>query len=135
MGELRRLHDVEQAIAEELLDGGPVVLAQAPGDPMGELLDQCDLGAGSLGRDFQTSGATLDRLGGLIDEEVVEAGSDDGQAVLVDRLIEGDKELLDRPLAHDQDEAREPILERHEVDPADTGGPWPWRESRGRPSG
>ena len=36
LGELRGLHDVEQAVAEDLLDGGRVVLAQDPDDPLAD---------------------------------------------------------------------------------------------------
>ena len=57
LGELRRLHDVEQAVAEDLLDRRRVVLAQDPDDPLadpaGERLDAVVVGqarrAGRLG--------------------------------------------------------------------------------------
>ena len=48
LGELRGLHDVEQAVAEDLLDGGRVVVAEDADDPLadapGEALDGVVLG-------------------------------------------------------------------------------------------
>src|SRR6185312_10849898 len=57
LGELGLVHDVEQAIAVNLVDGGPVRLAQRPGDPLGNAADEnsfaavgpVELLAGTLG--------------------------------------------------------------------------------------
>ena len=121
LGELRGLHDVEQAVAEDLLDRRRVVLAQDPDDALADAAGRCARSGSSAAQPRQAASA---RRRGALGESLVEQAGDAVERRLVDAvgLVEGDGRLLDRALAQDEDEARHPLVDRDEVDPPDVGG-------------
>jgi hypothetical protein len=119
LGELGRLHDVEQPVGEDLLDRGRVVIAQDPDDPIPDALGDALHGVGTIEAGQRGLGGGSRRL----EQVLVEHRRDPVEGGLIDRvrLVEGDRRLLDGTLPEDQDEAGHPFVDRDEVDPADVG--------------
>ena len=113
-----RAHHVEQAVAEDLLDGGPVVVVEEADDPLADAQRRAGVRRGRLQR---TSAAVA------ISEAVASWTSSFRIAATTVRsawssgVVEGDERLLDRALAEDDDEARHAVVDRDEVDAADAG--------------
>ena len=93
--ELRGAHDVEQAVAEDLLDGGPIVVGQDARDPLADASDELPVGYGRI----ECQERPLDVVGRRVVHEIVEDSRDDGQRLLVLGRAEGHERLLDRALA------------------------------------
>src|SRR3954447_5951180 len=122
LGELRRLHHVEQAIAVDLLDRIRVVLAHDLDDPLTDALRESLHPVGVV-----ESGQThLCATRGHVGEALVEEPGDAIERPLVDGVVAVDRHqrLLDGALAEDEDQARHALVDRHEIDPTDMSVTW-----------
>ena len=120
VGELRGLHDVQEAVAEDLLDRGGVVFVEDAHDPLAdaprEALDRVVLG--QSGEDRRRAAAR--RVG----QPLVEQTGDAVEGRLIDRfgLVQAHDRLLDAALAEHEDQARHPLVDRDQVDAPDVRG-------------
>ena len=133
LGELRRLHHVEQPVAEDLLDRRGVELAERPDDPLADLPGErggrvglvvpCQPGCDPRPRSGRRCARSTGRPRAV-------------SVVLVGGRVERDEDLLEGALAQDEDEARESVVDHDEIDPADAGrrGSWPASRCRRRGS-
>ena len=131
LGELGRGHHVEQAVAEQLLDRVGVELLEAAHDALADAAVERDGGIGLV----EAGEHALRVLGGEAREEVVEERRDGAQLGLLGRLVERDEDLLEAAFAEDEDEAREPVADRDEVEVAEVRRASAWPASRCPPLG
>ena len=117
--ELGLLHDVEQALAEDLLDRRGVELVHDPGDTFDRQREQGVDRRGAFAQRVEHGIHLGGRLGA---QHPVDAAGDlveFGPGVLA---VEVEQHLLDRALGHDQQQAGRPFGGGHDVDATDAAG-------------
>ena len=112
---------MEEAVAEELLDGRRVEVAKEVEGPVAGAADERE--DGIVGRGVLEPAEPLGEVGGSeADAAAVEAGGGLRQLLVGRRRVDGEERLLHGALVVDDDEAGHPLPDPDELDPADPGG-------------
>src|ERR1035437_510285 len=112
--ELRSSHDVEKAIAAEIVDQGRVELAHRPHQPLSDAAEQLQVVGLALAPRKIAQGSVY-LIGSALDGQHVKQSRSSVQLVLVrgvGQVLEG---LLHRPFAEENNQQRQAILDADEV--------------------
>ena len=128
VGELWRLHHVEEAVAKDLLDRGGVSLAQL----LGESLHHAARDGAQWGGFGERACTRLNLVRRAADQTCVQPASDTRELILINALRERKKRGADAAVTHHRNKGGEAIGATHQVNVAETGGGRAHR--RGEPS-